>query len=92
MNVIKTDINEQCYFEFEVVLYGLREKSTGKLMEVYYSGMNMGLPFAYDSEEEAEKERQKYTSAEKYIVEEYTDQELMDFMDEINHRHQLAIS
>lgn len=90
--MIKTDFNEQCYFDFEMIRYGLREKATGKLMEVYYSGMNMGLPFSYESEEEAEKERKKYTSAEMYVVEVFTDQELMNLMDEINRRKQLAIS
>lgn len=92
MSVIKADFNEQCYFDFEMIRYGLRDKATGKLMEVYYSGMNMGLPFSYESEEEAGKERKKYAMADMYVVEKFTDQELMDSLDEIYRRQQLAIS
>lgn len=92
MSIIKADFNEQCYFDFELIRYGLREKATGKLLEVYYSGMYMGLPFSYESEEEAERELQKYTTADKYVVEKFTDQELSDLLDEIYRRQQLAFS
>lgn len=90
--MIKAEFNEQCYFDFEMQLYGFRDKTTGKLMEVYYSGMHMGLPFAFDSKEEARGELQKYTSAKEYTVEKFTDMELMTLMNEINIREQLAIS
>lgn len=90
--MIKAEFNQQCYFDFEMKRYGLREKATGKMKEVYYSGMYMGVPFSYESEEEAEQERKKYASADKYVVEKFTDQELMDLLDEIYRRQQLAIS
>lgn len=85
INIINAELNEQCYFDFEMQGYGLRDKS-GELLKVYYSGLYMGLPFVYESKESAEEKRKKYASADKYTVESLTDVELMDFMNKLNQR------
>lgn len=88
--MIKVNDIKQYYFDFDLRLFGFREIATGKLKEVYSSGIYFGLPISFDSRNEAEEELKRYTTVAEYFVEEFSDAELLDYLNERDHRHQIA--
>lgn len=67
MDLINVCSNDQLNFDFESKRYGLMN-TDGEFLRVYYSGLNYGLLFLYDSYEDADCERKRYTNVDGYVV------------------------